>query len=193
MCRTFERTLQMVDSHSTNLQDLVPAGERVLEITTTTGCVVGCSYCPQDKFAERQRVVSHAKHLRLEDFKKCLARVPKAVDISFSGYSEAWLNPACTEMVEHAYEAGHGIRISTTLVGMKERNLRRLQAMEFRVFLVHVFDDGTYMNSRLANMSNCYVNWSTQAFHQCYSSSWVKSIPSLSRLSPRKRWFAPVH
>ncbi|WFU40253.1 radical SAM protein [Bradyrhizobium sp. CB82] len=142
----------MVDSHSTNLQDLggaVPPGERVLEITTTTGCVVGCSYCPQDKFAERQRVVSHAKHLRLEDFKKCLARVPKAVDISFSGYSEAWLNPACTEMVEHAYEAGHSIRISTTLVGMKERNLRRLQALKFRLFLVHVFDDGTYMNSRL--------------------------------------------
>ncbi|MGV7213455.1 radical SAM protein [Bradyrhizobium sp. UFLA05-112] len=142
----------MVDSYPTNLQDLraaIPLSGRVLEITTTTGCVVGCSYCPQAQFAERQRAVSHAKHLRLEDFKKCLAHVPAAVDISFSGYSEPWLNPACTEMVEHAYEAGHGIRISTTLVGMNERNLRRLQALQFRIFLVHVFDDGAHMNSRL--------------------------------------------
>lgn len=123
--------------------------DRVLEVTTTTGCVVGCSYCPQDKFANRQRAVSDAKHLRLEDFKRCLAHVPTAVDISFSGYSEPWLNRDCTEMVEHAYETGHGIRISTTLVGMNGRDLQRLQALHYRVFLVHVFDDGTYMNSRL--------------------------------------------
>ncbi|MCP3475717.1 radical SAM protein [Bradyrhizobium sp. CCGUVB1N3] len=142
----------MIESYPENIQNLraaIPLGGRVLEITTTTGCVVRCSYCPQDKFAERQRAVSHAKHLRLEDFKRCLSHVPAAVDISFAGYSEPWLNPACTEMVEHAYAAGHGIRIFTTLAGMNERNLRRLQALQFRVFLVHVFDDGTYMNSRL--------------------------------------------
>ncbi|WP_027583755.1 SPASM domain-containing protein [Bradyrhizobium sp. Ai1a-2] len=134
-----------------SLQDLRSAipGGRVLEVTTTTGCIVGCSYCPQDKFAARQRAVSHVKHLRLEDFKRCLARVPAAVDISFAGYSEPWLNPNCTEMVEHAYACGHDIRIFTTLVGMNGRDLRRLLALRFRVFVVHVFDDGAYMNSRL--------------------------------------------
>ncbi|MGL3104752.1 SPASM domain-containing protein [Bradyrhizobium sp. BR 1432] len=138
-------------NNSTKIEDphsAIPDG-RVLEVTTTTGCVVGCSYCPQDKFALRQRAVSGAKHLRLDDFKKCLARVPTIVDISFAGYSEPWLNPACTDMVEHAYASGHGIRVSTTLVGMNGRDLRRLQALHFRVFLVHVFDDGSYMNSRL--------------------------------------------
>ncbi|MGY4509725.1 sulfatase maturation enzyme AslB (radical SAM superfamily) [Bradyrhizobium sp. USDA 3650] len=124
-------------------------GGRVLEVTTTTGCVVGCSYCPQDKFAERQRAISDVKHLSLQDFKRCLARVPATVDISFSGYSEPWLNPACTEMVEHAYACGHGIRIFTTLVGMNGRDLRRLRALQFRGFLVHVFDDGTHMDSGL--------------------------------------------
>lgn len=122
---------------------------RVLEITTTTGCVVGCSYCPQDKFAVRQRKVSHASHLDLEDFKRCLARVPTSVDIGFAGYSEPWLNPDCTEMVEHAFAKGHGIRIFTTLVGMNGQDLQRLQALRLGVFVVHVFDDGTYMNSRL--------------------------------------------
>lgn len=130
------------------LRSAVPAG-RVLEITTTTGCIVGCSYCPQDKFADRQRKVSHSKHLSLEDFKRCLARVPTSVDISFAGYSEPWLNPDCTEMVAQASARGYGIRIFTTLVGMKERDLQRLQALRLRVFVVHVFDDGAYMNSRL--------------------------------------------
>ncbi|WP_081738885.1 radical SAM/SPASM domain-containing protein [Mesorhizobium ciceri] len=130
------------------LRFAVPAG-RVLEITTTTGCIVGCSYCPQGKFADRQRKVSHAKHLSLEDFKRCLARVPTSVAIGFSGYAEPWLNPHCTEMVEHAFAAGHSIRIFTTLVGMNLQDLRRLQALRLEVFVVHVFDNGTHMNSRL--------------------------------------------
>lgn len=130
------------------LRSAIPAG-RVLEITTTTGCIVGCSYCPQDKFADRQRKVSDTKHLSLGDFKRCLARVPASVDISFAGYSEPWLNPDCTEMVEHASAKGHGIRIFTTLVGMKGQDLQRLQALRLGVFVVHVFDDGAHMNSRL--------------------------------------------
>ncbi|WP_354258673.1 SPASM domain-containing protein [Bradyrhizobium sp. F1.13.3] len=89
------------------------------------------------------------KHLSLQDFKRCLAHVPAAVDISFSGFSQPWLNPACTEMVEHAYACCHGIRIFTTLAGMNGQDLRRLRALQFRVFLVQVVDDGTYMDSGL--------------------------------------------
>lgn len=59
----------MNKSRPMSSQDLpcsvIPDG-KVLEITTTTGCVVGCSYCPQDKFAARQRAVSHAKYLLLK-------------------------------------------------------------------------------------------------------------------------------
>ncbi|WP_018240540.1 radical SAM/SPASM domain-containing protein [Ensifer sp. BR816] len=141
----------MAESDPINLQELRSAipGGRVLEITTATGCIVGCSYCPQDKFVSRQKAVSQVKHLGLEEFRRCLGRVPTDVDISFAGYSEPWLNPDCTEMVEHAYMCGHGIRVFTTLVGMNRRDLRRLQALRFRVFVVHVFDDGMYMNGRL--------------------------------------------
>ncbi|AMA59857.1 radical SAM/SPASM domain-containing protein [Bradyrhizobium sp. CCGE-LA001] len=125
----------------------IPDG-RVLEITTTTGCAVGCSYCPQHKFAKRQRAVSPVKYLTLEDFRRCLARVPTAIDIHFSGYSEPWLNRDCTEMVEQAHACGHGIRIYTTLVGMNERDLRRLQELPIKAFVVHLFDSGGQMNSR---------------------------------------------
>ncbi|WP_246787964.1 radical SAM/SPASM domain-containing protein [Bradyrhizobium sp. CCBAU 53421] len=131
-------------------------GCRVLEITTTAGCIVRCTYCPQDKFADRQRPVSQAKYLGLQDFERCLARVPTATDISFAGYSEPWLHPKCTGMVEHAYARGHDIRIFTTLVGMNGSDVRRLQMLQFRAFVVHVPDDGTYMNRRLIGKS--YLN-----------------------------------
>lgn len=132
---------------SLSTSSYIPSG-RVLEITTATNCIVGCSYCPQHKFAERQRAVSDVSHLGLEEFKQCLSRVPTDVDIHFSGYSEPWLNRECSEMVERAYVNGHGIRIYTTLIGMDERDLRRLQALRFNAFVVHVFDSGEYMNSR---------------------------------------------
>lgn len=141
------------------LQDLRatdPSGGRVLDITTTAGCIVRCSYCPQDKFAARQRPVSQAKHLGLQDFKRCLASVPTAVDISFAGYSEPWLHPECTTMVEYAYARGHGIRIFTTIIGMNGSDVRRLQMLQFNTFVVHVMDDGTYMNSRLVGKT--YLN-----------------------------------
>ncbi|MGY4422034.1 SPASM domain-containing protein [Bradyrhizobium sp. I1.14.4] len=140
---------------SQNLRAANPGGG-VLEITTTAGCIVRCSYCLQDKFADRQRPISQAKHLGLQDFKQCLARVPTAIDISFAGYSEPWLHPACTKMVEHAYALGHGVRIFTTLVGMNGSDIRRLRMLKFRAFVVHVLDDGTYMNSRLVGKT--YLN-----------------------------------
>jgi hypothetical protein len=59
-------------------------------------------------------------------------------------------------MVEHAYARGHQIRIFTTLVGMNGSDIRRLQMLQFRAFIVHVPDDGTYMNSRLVGKS--YLN-----------------------------------
>ncbi|MGY4567997.1 MULTISPECIES: radical SAM/SPASM domain-containing protein [Bradyrhizobium] len=131
-------------------------GRRVLEITTTAGCIVRCSYCAQDKFADRQRPVSQAKHLGLQDFERCLARLPTDTDISFAGYSEPWLHPECTRMVEHVYARGHDIRIFTTLVGMNGSDVRRLQMLQLSAFVVHVPDDGTYMNSRLVGKS--YLN-----------------------------------
>uniref|UniRef100_A0A973VWZ8 Radical SAM protein n=2 Tax=Nitrobacteraceae TaxID=41294 RepID=A0A973VWZ8_9BRAD len=142
-------------AHLMALQDLNPS-RRELQITTTAGCIVRCSYCPQDKFAERQRPVSQAKHLGLQDFKRCLARVPAVIDIGFAGYSEPWLHPECTTMVEYAYTRGHGIRIFTTLVGMNRSDVRRLQMLQFKSFVVHVLDDGTYMNSRLVGKT--YLN-----------------------------------
>jgi Iron-sulfur cluster-binding domain len=124
---------------------------RTLEITTVAGCAVACTYCPEQTFAKIQRGVSNQTSMSLELFDKCLATVPADVDISFSGYSEPWLNPSCTAMVKHAHIKGHGLRIFTTLAGMTLRQLEEVVSTSPKLFVVHLFDDGEHMNERFVN------------------------------------------
>jgi hypothetical protein len=124
---------------------------RVLEITTVAGCAVACTYCPERTFATIQRSVSSQTLMSLEVFDKCLATVPADVDISFSGYAEPWLNRSCTTMVKHAHTKGHGLRIFTTLAGMTLQQLEEVVATNPKLFVVHLFDDGQYMNGRFVN------------------------------------------
>ena len=124
---------------------------RVLEITTVVGCGVACTYCPQRTFATIQRSVSSQSVMPVEVFDKCLATVPADVDISFSGYAEPWLNPFCTTMVKHAHIKGHGLRIFTTLVGMTLQQLEEVVSTSPKLLVVHLFDDGEYMNERFVN------------------------------------------
>ena len=145
---------------------------RVLEITTTTGCAVGCAYCPQRRFARAQKRVSRSHKLSLSSFRQCLSTVPADVDISFAGYSEPWLNRDCTTMVEHACAKGHGIRVFSTLVGMRFSDVNRLRHLPINLFVVHLFDDGTYMNPR-------YVTAEYRRLLQCVIES---AIPSLKFL-----------
>ena len=124
---------------------------RTLEITTTAGCAVACTYCPEQTFAKVQRDITSQTSMSLEVFERCLATVPADVDISFSGYSEPWLNPSCTTIVKHAHTKGHGLRIFTTLAGMTLTQLEEVISTSPKLFVVHLFDDGEYMNGRFVN------------------------------------------
>lgn len=124
---------------------------RVLEVTTVVGCVVACKYCPQQTFAAIQRGVTDQSSMRLDIFEKCLATVPLDVDISFSGYTEPFLNPLCTRMIIHAHNKGHRLRIFTTLVGMKPQQLDIIMSTCPKLFVVHLFDDGEHMAGRFVN------------------------------------------
>ena len=114
-----------------------------LEINTNVGCSNACVYCPQ-------RIVVHNYNLRkgqssrmmeLEFFKATLEKVPRDVHIVFSGMSEPWLNPACTEMVLYAHNNGFNLSVYTTLVGMTIKDIRRIEYVPFRDFVVHLPDD----------------------------------------------------
>ena len=96
-----------------------------------------CPYCPQDKLVgayKGERVMS------LNTFKKCIDKVENEVKIGFTGMCEPFLNPNCMRMVKYA--AGeHPVYIGTTLVGFKERYIKKLEKIELTEFAVHLPGD----------------------------------------------------
>ncbi len=108
-----------------------------LEITTKIGCDNYCFYCPQNKLINAYAGRGN-ELMSPESFKKFIDKVPKRIDVDFSGMCEPWLNPGCTDMVLYAFKKGHNIKVYTTLLGMTEKDLDRLECVKFDAFVVHV-------------------------------------------------------
>jgi len=122
---------------------------RSLVVTTTIGCKVACSYCPQGKFTRAQRAKQESggesvRRMLPERFRAYLASVPNSVKVSFAGYAEPFLNPHCTELILYAAQKGHTIAVNTTLVGFPAKDVERLAAIDFESFTLHLpgFIDG---------------------------------------------------
>jgi sulfatase maturation enzyme AslB (radical SAM superfamily) len=111
-----------------------------MEITTRIGCINRCSYCPQEKLIHAYKNVSDILEMDMDTFKTCIDKTPTDVRIHFSGFSEPWLNPRCTEMVVYAHSRGHRIEVFTTLVGMTSNDIEILKKIPFERFIVHLPD-----------------------------------------------------
>lgn len=111
-----------------------------LEITTRIGCKNDCAYCPQEALVKAYKARNHNVQMSFGLFKRCLDKVPKTVQIDFSGMAEPWLNGECTAMVCYAHQAGFTVVVYTTLVGMDLGDIERLQAIPFKRFEVHLPD-----------------------------------------------------
>ena len=89
-----------------------------VEITTTLGCPVRCSYCPQDQLLEtrgdRKRILSY------EDFVRAIDNIDIKAGLAWTGYSEPCLSPHLGKMLNYAKSRGFSQVISTTLTGKKE-------------------------------------------------------------------------
>jgi hypothetical protein len=120
-----------------------------MEITTRIGCSNMCSYCPQDKLITAYKSVSNILEMNLTTFKKCIDKIPADINIHFSGFSEPWLNPHCTEMVVHSHEKGHKIRVFTTLVGMTLNDIEIIKKIPFELFIVHLPDSDGKTNIKV--------------------------------------------
>jgi sulfatase maturation enzyme AslB (radical SAM superfamily) len=103
-----------------------------LEITTVSNCAIDCRFCPQQIFQEHYH---GCKSLRLSDFKIALSKVPKNVAIHFSGFAEPFLNPQCIDMIEYAHREGYRIFLFSTLVGLKSKDVPRLQRCKPKLIL----------------------------------------------------------
>jgi len=77
-------------------------------------------------------------------FKECIDKIPKYVDIHFSGFSEPFLNPKCADMIQYAHEHGHKIAVFTTLVGLKEQDIFKIKDIPFIAFVIHLPDGEKY-------------------------------------------------
>jgi len=118
-----------------------------LEINTVIGCRINCAYCPQTLFTTSYRQRGRQiRVLSLNDFKQCLSTVPLNVRITFAGMAEPWLNPACTDMVLHAFERGYPVAVYSTLCGMTVSDVERIRHIPFLRFKVHLPDQENRMH-----------------------------------------------
>jgi hypothetical protein len=82
-------------------------------------------------------------------FETCLNKVPRDVDVHFSGYGEPWHHPECTRMVVEAHRAGHKVAVFTTAFGLSPDDVPLLAKVPFKRFSVHLPDGKQLMRSRI--------------------------------------------
>ena len=72
-----------------------------MEINTMIGCRVDCDFCPQTLLMNEYSSQANVENLSygnqvlmsFENFKTCLDKIPKKMEVSFGGFSEPFLNP----------------------------------------------------------------------------------------------------
>lgn len=112
-----------------------------MEITTVIGCKNNCSYCPQKLLINSYLKKSDKISFSLEDFKKCLSKIPKRIRIDFSGMAEPFLNPNCTEFILHSYSEGFAFCLFTTLIGLGKEDYSKIRDLPFEYFCIHLPDN----------------------------------------------------
>ena len=117
---------------------------KTIDITTNVGCKIRCDFCPQDKLIPAYRNRGGVLRMTLGAFREILGKIPRDASLDFSGMSEPWLNPDCTEMLLHAHERGYEVAAFTTTIGMDQADVARIQSIPFRRFVVHLPDTERY-------------------------------------------------
>lgn len=107
-----------------------------LEITTKIGCSNNCSYCPQDLLVSQYNKRSGIKYMTFDTFKECIDKLDERVEIHFTGMCEPFLNNECIDMMEYCHP--HNVRVSTTLIGLELKDIKRLEYIDFIAFDVHL-------------------------------------------------------
>jgi radical SAM protein with 4Fe4S-binding SPASM domain len=117
-----------------------------LEITTMIGCPLMCNYCPQDNLRDAYGKDGD-KYMSLATFKQALANYSPEARIDFSGMSEPWVNPDCTDMMQYCLEQGRRVAVYTTLYNWSREDTDRMAELmvqyagQFEVFSVHYPDN----------------------------------------------------
>ena len=119
---------------------------------------MGCSFCPQDKLGNAYHGIPL---LSYEAFRNALLKLPKDVQIHFSGFSEPFLNPDCGRMIAHSLSEGFEVHIYTTLMGLSNRQMEALLTTRPKVIRLHV-PDGKFLkigNETWLRQLNLFQEW----------------------------------
>jgi radical SAM protein with 4Fe4S-binding SPASM domain len=128
-----------------------------IEVTTEIGCPLACLYCPQDTLTRRYRGDGYTgkRSMTLESFRSMLKKIPKQVQILFSGYVEPWTNKDCTEMILYTLEQGYKISVFTTLQGLNPVEAKavldefRKREDQVNIICIHLPDKDMFMRGWL--------------------------------------------
>jgi radical SAM protein with 4Fe4S-binding SPASM domain len=101
---------------------------------------MACDYCPQATHVRAYARVGGPREMSFDTFARCLAGVPKGVEILFAGMAEPWLNPRATDMLLHAHDSGYRVGVYTTTFGMKPADLARIWHVPLLCLCVHLPD-----------------------------------------------------
>lgn len=119
----------------------------VMEVTVKVGCRVNCRYCPQALFLKRYyEKKDRPEYLSLENYKKCLNKLPKNTIISFCGFVEPFLNPDVYDMIDYTYKQGYEMKLYTTLVGLTKEGFERIKDIPFKYVVLHTPDEQGFAN-----------------------------------------------
>ena len=138
----------------------------VMELTTMIGCPLMCTFCPQENL--RDSYGNSEKYMQPADLVKVLAKLPKDTRIDFSGMSEPWANPHCTEMLETVLFMGFQVAIYTTLYGMKDpdrvRKVLEAHPSQVDVVMLHLPDangnmKGWKQTTEWMNALESFMTW----------------------------------
>lgn len=117
----------------------------MMEITTKMGCAVNCKYCPQDVLLKAYfKTGNEKKSLSLDDYKKCVDKLPHETLIEFAGFTEPFFNADCLSMILYAKEKGYKVNLFTTLRGLSLQDFSVLGGIQFEEFVLHVPDKEGY-------------------------------------------------
>ena len=126
---------------------------RTITFTTNIGCRVNCKFCPQDdimkSYAEKENIAKinfgDPSMMSYEAFVTMIEKVPKDVVVIFSGFTEPYLNPECSKMIEYASDCGYTIQVFSTLVGMTLEDVDILNRVKKLLrFTIHLPDKEKY-------------------------------------------------
>lgn len=82
--------------------------------------------------------------MSFDQYKLCLAKLPKDTFIEFSGFVEPFLNPESVDMMEYTHEKGYAVSLFTTLTGLDKSGLERILKIPFERVVLHAPDKDQY-------------------------------------------------